>query len=67
MIIHRVAAENVLKYGRLILEDLPEQGVIAVSGRNEAGTSSIGETSPTARRPNTVFAAQHSVVPTSST
>ena len=44
MIIHRLAAENVLKYGRLILEDLPEQGVIAVSGPNESGKSSIGET-----------------------
>ncbi len=44
MIIHRLAEENVLKYGRLILEDLPEQGVIAVSGPNESGKSSIGET-----------------------
>ncbi len=44
MIIHRIAAENVLKYSRLTLEDLPEQGVIAVSGPNESGKSSIGET-----------------------
>ncbi len=44
MIIHRVVAHNVLKYGRLILEDLPEQGIIAVSGPNESGKSSIGET-----------------------
>ncbi len=44
MIIHRVAAENVLKYSSLILEDLPVVGVFAVSGRNESGKSSIGET-----------------------
>ena len=44
MIIHSISAENVLKYARLSLDDLPAQGVIAVSGPNESGKSSIGET-----------------------
>ncbi len=43
MIITGVVAENLLKYSRLELRDLPKQGVIAVSGRNESGKSSIGE------------------------
>jgi exonuclease SbcC len=43
MIIHSISAENVLKYARLTLDDLPAQGVIAVSGPNESGKSSIGE------------------------
>jgi exonuclease SbcC len=43
MIITGVVAENLLKYSRLELRDLPEQGVIAISGRNESGKSSIGE------------------------
>ena len=44
MIIHGVTAENVLKYARLELLDLPETGNIAVSGLNESGKSTIGET-----------------------
>jgi len=44
MIITRLYAKNVLKYGTLLLEDLPQQGVIGISGQNESGKSSIGET-----------------------
>lgn len=44
MIITSIRAENVLKYRSLVLEDLPEQGVIAISGKNESGKSTIGET-----------------------
>ncbi len=44
MIIQSVQAENILKYERLQLQDLPAQGVIAISGQNESGKSSIGET-----------------------
>lgn len=44
MIITSVIAENVLKYQKLDLQGLPEQGVIAVSGQNESGKSTIGET-----------------------
>lgn len=44
MIIHRVWSENVLKYALLDLNHLPEHGVIGVSGLNEAGKSTIGET-----------------------
>lgn len=44
MIIHSIKAENVLKYEILDLQDLPEKGLIAVSGLNESGKSSIGET-----------------------
>ena len=44
MIITRLYAKNVLKYGTLLLEDMPQQGVIGISGPNESGKSSIGET-----------------------
>lgn len=44
MIIKSIHAKNVLKYEDLILEDLPENGLIAVSGQNESGKSTIGET-----------------------
>ena len=44
MIITSIAAENLLKYSRLELMDLPEAGVIAISGLNESGKSTIGET-----------------------
>ncbi|MGV6827233.1 MAG: ATP-binding protein [bacterium] len=44
MIITSVRAENVLKYRELTLENLPASGVIAISGPNESGKSSIGET-----------------------
>ena len=43
MIIISVLAENMLKYARLELRDLPEAGVIAISGPNESGKSAIGE------------------------
>jgi len=42
MIITRIDASNILKYKRLAL-NLPEQGLIAISGQNESGKSSIGE------------------------
>ena len=42
MIIKRVRAENVLKYASLSI-DLAEHGLIAISGKNESGKSSIGE------------------------
>jgi exonuclease SbcC len=44
MILGSLRAENVLKYERLVLEHLPVQGVVAISGYNESGKSSIGET-----------------------
>jgi exonuclease SbcC len=44
VIIQSLQAENILKYQRLELEDLPERGLIAVSGQNESGKSTIGET-----------------------
>ncbi|ODB86342.1 ATPase [Candidatus Thiodiazotropha endoloripes] len=44
MIIHSVNASNVLKYSSLKLPEIPEQGLIAISGANESGKSSIGET-----------------------
>jgi exonuclease SbcC len=44
MIIRRVAAENVFKYARLDLNDLPPQGTIAISGLNESGKTTIAET-----------------------
>lgn len=44
MIINSVSSENILKYKNLDLHDLPERGIIAISGQNESGKSSIGET-----------------------
>lgn len=44
MIIKRLRAQNVLKYSHLILNDIPEKGLIAVSGRNESGKTAIVET-----------------------
>ncbi|BAO44110.1 AAA family ATPase [Thiolapillus brandeum] len=44
MIIKSVKAENVLKYASLDLKDIPEKGIIAISGENESGKSTIGET-----------------------
>ena len=43
MIIERLQAENVLKYARLDLDDIPAAGLIAIVGDNESGKSSIGE------------------------
>ncbi len=42
MIIQRIRSRNVLKYDELSI-DLAERGLIAISGRNESGKSSIGE------------------------
>lgn len=44
MIITSIKAENVLKYQSLNIQSLPESGVIAISGKNESGKSTIGET-----------------------
>jgi exonuclease SbcC len=44
MIINSIKAKNVLKYADLNLENIPEQGLIAISGPNESGKSTIGET-----------------------
>jgi exonuclease SbcC len=43
MIINKIRAQNVLKYAELSI-DLAERGLIAISGKNESGKSSIGET-----------------------
>ena len=43
MIITEVYAENFRKYARLHLKDLPQLGLILVTGGNESGKSSIGE------------------------
>ena len=43
MIINRIRAQNVLKYAELAIDAAPT-GLIAISGQNESGKSSIGET-----------------------
>lgn len=43
MIISSLSAANLLKYIQLDLNDLPRAGIIAVSGDNESGKSSVGE------------------------
>ena len=44
MIINSISAKNILKFEQLELNNLPEKGVIAISGFNESGKSTIGET-----------------------
>lgn len=44
MIIHSIHANNVLKYTRLDLDNIPEKGKIAISGANESGKTAIVET-----------------------
>ena len=44
MIIHSLRAQNILKYQSLEIADLPEKGLFAISGENESGKSTIGET-----------------------
>ncbi|MEJ2310223.1 MAG: AAA family ATPase [Gammaproteobacteria bacterium] len=44
MIITGLHARNVLKYRELDLEELPREGIIGISGPNESGKSTIGET-----------------------
>lgn len=44
MIIQRIQSENFLKYTQLDINNLPDSGLIAVSGVNESGKTSIGET-----------------------
>ncbi len=43
MIITGLKAENFRKYQQLQLDNLPERGVIAITGSNESGKSSIGD------------------------
>jgi len=43
MIIKNLRAENVLKYARLELTNLPERATIAVTGPNESGKTAVGE------------------------
>lgn len=43
MNLKRIEAENVLKYRKLRITDLPAQGLIGISGPNEAGKTAIGE------------------------
>ena len=44
MILKRIEAENVLKYKRLSITNIPAHGQIAVYGANESGKTAIGET-----------------------
>ena len=44
MIIESLRAQNVLKYSRLVINDIPEKGLIAISGRNESGKTAVVET-----------------------
>lgn len=43
MIINTLKADNFLKYSQLQIENIPKEGVIAISGGNESGKTSIGE------------------------
>ena len=43
MIITSMIAENFRKYAHLQLDNLPDRGLIALTGGNESGKSSIGD------------------------
>lgn len=43
MIIQRLHSKNVLKYSHIALNNIPEKGLIAVSGSNESGKTAIVE------------------------
>lgn len=43
MLIKSILATNFRKYQNLVIEDIPESGLITVSGSNESGKTSIGE------------------------
>lgn len=43
MLIHSLQLVNFKKYPDLLIDDLPELGVIKVGGKNESGKTSIGE------------------------
>ncbi len=43
MLIHSLQLTNFKKYANLLIDDIPEQGVIKVGGKNESGKTSIGE------------------------
>ena len=43
MIITSIIADNFRKYAHLQLDNLPEQGLIALTGGNESGKSTIGD------------------------
>ncbi|MEA1888870.1 MAG: AAA family ATPase [Pseudomonadota bacterium] len=44
MVITHIIADNLLKYTHLELTDISRQGLITISGQNESGKSTIGET-----------------------
>ena len=43
MLIRSVRAENFMRFSKLVVENLPAQGVIGLEGPNESGKSTIGE------------------------
>lgn len=43
MIITEISATDILKYEKLEIQQIPEDGIIAIEGDNESGKSSIGE------------------------
>lgn len=43
MLIHSLQLTNFKRYADLSIDDLPEEGVIKVGGKNESGKTSIGE------------------------
>ena len=43
MLIKSIDARNFRKYNKLIVDDIPESGVITIEGLNESGKTSIGE------------------------
>ena len=43
MLIKSIDARDFRKYSELVVNDIPESGVITIAGSNESGKTSIGE------------------------
>ncbi len=43
MLIRSIRAENFMRFEQVLVEDLPERGVIGLEGANESGKSTLGE------------------------
>lgn len=61
MIIQSLTADNFRKYARLSIDNIPEKGLITVSGSNESGKTSIADALSFALFGRTFFTDEHNV------
>ncbi len=43
MLIGAIRAENFMRFSRLRIENLPQEGLIGIEGPNESGKTTVGE------------------------